>query len=495
MSFFYTLRAKLLVILAILLVATLTVQYYLNLKTEIQNKQLRENQTQALVAGFALGFGGTTSDYRMQELIENEGQDSFNKRTNNLIQDIIIINKEWYIVDSLNPAYLPDYDENNHSRQKSLSSIKDLPPLIESNRLGIDRQKFPNIAENSNIENHNGEAHAIPIETDQGRWYVMVLLKTDKNESFQRALKPLIYTLSILLISILVTIWFVWRFTQPIVDLADAARRFAEGDLQVHVNYANRMDEVGQLASQFNEMTVKIVKSRELEIKLQEAEKSAVIGRLGSAVAHEIRNPLNYINLTLDHLRAKFMPEINKEKAKIFDKLTTQLKLEVSRINQQISDFLSYSRPQKANLQPIDIGQIIEDSMQIIEAQAEEQNVKINVTKCENIPLISGDPEFLRSVFNNLFINSLQSLENFGGNLDVKILPYVEFVRIEITDNGGGISEENLPKIFEPYFSTKETGTGLGLAIVKKIIDAHHGTIQVDSKLNEGTKFTIDLLI
>ena len=106
-----------------------------------------------------------------------------------------------------------------------------------------------------------------------------------------------------------------------------------------------------------------------------------------------------------------------------------------------------------------------------------------------------GDPEFLRSVFNNLFINALQAMENTGGHLKLKISPDGDgqFVEFEVSDTGGGISEENLSKIFEPYFSTKETGTGLGLAIVHKIVDIHNGTIKVESIEGEGTKFTVRL--
>jgi signal transduction histidine kinase len=217
-----------------------------------------------------------------------------------------------------------------------------------------------------------------------------------------------------------------------------------------------------------------------------------VIGRLGSAIAHEIRNPLNYINLTLDHLRAKFAPA-EDEKARTFEKLTSQLKNEVARINQQISDFLNYSRPAKVNLQPTDVRKVVEDSLRIIEGQADENGIKIGLIEHEDVPNIMGDPEFLRSVFNNLFINALQAMEAEGGHLNVKITPDAGFVKVEVADTGSGIPEQNLEKVFEPYFSTKETGTGLGLAIVQKIVDIHHGTIGVTSNLGEGTRFTVRL--
>ncbi len=241
-------------------------------------------------------------------------------------------------------------------------------------------------------------------------------------------------------------------------------------------------------------MTAELEKTRQLQAQLQEAEKSAVIGRLGSAIAHEIRNPLNYINLTLDHLRAKFTPETAEKKAS-FEKLTAQLKAEVARINNQITDFLNYSRPLKLDLQPIEARRVIENSLRIIEPQAAEQNIKIGLVMREDIPKILGDAQVLRSVFSNLFINALQAMETSGGNLCITVSQEDGFVKIEVADKGVGISQKNLDKIFEPYFSTKETGTGLGLAIVKKIVDDHNGLIEVESNLNEGTKFTVRLPI
>jgi signal transduction histidine kinase len=196
--------------------------------------------------------------------------------------------------------------------------------------------------------------------------------------------------------------------------------------------------------------------------------------------------------LTLDHLRSKFTPEAEAQQ-KTFDKLTAQLKGEVERINRLVSDFLRYSRPMVLDLQPTDVHNVINDSLRIVEAQADDQNVKIGVVEREDVPRVSGDSEYLRSAFNNLFINAVQAMESSGGNLNVTISAFDDYVKIEIKDTGCGISDENLDKIFEPYFSTKETGTGLGLAIVKKIIEDHNGTIDVESHLNEGTKFTVRL--
>ncbi|MGI8638968.1 MAG: sensor histidine kinase [Pyrinomonadaceae bacterium] len=490
-KFFDTFRGRLLIILAFLLIATLGVQYYLNLKTQRENNDLRAMQEQALVAGVTLGFNGISSREYMKDLVESGGQPFFDEKTAPRIKDVIIINNEWQIYDTLNPDYLPT-EENGETKYHNLSELTNLPPLVEDEKkLGEDVNKFPN-ANAASTEDADGEAHAIPIQTTQGRWYVMVILENDKREAAAKAARPLVYTLLVLSLSTIITIFLVWRFTRPIANLSDASRRVAEGDLSVRVEGAKRNDEIGKLTNQFNEMTAELEKTRQLQAKLQETEKSAVVGRLASAIAHEIRNPLNYINLTLDHLRSKFAPE-NAEKQATFEKLTAQLKTEVGRINRQVSDFLSYSRPLKLDLQPIGLKEVIKDSLRIIEPQADELNIKIGLVERENVTKILGDAEILRSVFNNLLSNAMQAMEKTGGNINMTISPDENFVKIEVADKGIGIPDEHLSKIFEPYFSTKETGTGLGLAIVQKIIEDHNGTIKVESKLNEGTKFTVKL--
>ncbi|MGD9561474.1 MAG: ATP-binding protein [Pyrinomonadaceae bacterium] len=492
MGFFQTFRGRLLLVLALLIVATLGIQYYLNYLTQQENVQLRDAQAQALVAGIALGTAGMTSpEERMVDIIDRPGQTFLDEETRSRIVDVIIIDDQWRISDSLSEKYWPTQDEDGTLQYKMLADQTDLPPLMEGARLGDDLRRFPNQKTAANKKSDN-EARAVPIETSKGRWYVMVLLKNDKSEAAWRAARPLLVTLAVLLFSTLITFGLVWRFTRPIANLSNAARRVAEGDMRVRVPGEDRGDEMGLLARRFNEMTAELEKSKELEAQLQQAEKSAVIGRLGSAIAHEIRNPLNYINLTLDHLRAKFSPE-DVEKRATFEKLTAQLKAEVARINQQIGDFLNYSRPATPNLQAIAARKMVEDSLRLVEAQAEENHIKIGVIEHENVPEVMGDPEYLRSVFNNLFINAVQSMGGEGGNLNVKISPDNGFVRFDISDTGSGIAEENVSKIFEPYFSTKETGTGLGLAIVQKIVDIHNGSIGVESKVGSGTKFAVRL--
>ena len=490
MGFFNTFRGRLSLILALLLIATLALQFYVNWKAQQENEELRETQEQILGEAFELGIAGITSQEYLQDLVEQPGQTYLDEDARKRIRDIIVIDSNWRIMDSLDPNLAPTLNDDGSANYRMLSELTDLPPLMEGSRLGEDLERFPN-RKTQESRTDSDEAHVLKVGTSQGRWYVMVLLKNDKDAATWRAAQPLVYTLAIVLASTLITFLFAWRFTRPIANLSNAARSVAMGNLSVRVPDSGRTDEMGQLAQNFNEMTAELEKTKILEEQLREAEKSAVVGRLGSAIAHEIRNPLNYINLTLDHLNTRFEP--HDERSLEYHKLIGQIKIEVARINQQISDFLNYSRPAKANLQPVAARRVIEDSLRLVEAQAAENNIKIGVIEREDVPMVMGDTEYLRSVFNNLFINAVQAIGSDGGNMNVKISPENGFVRFDVTDTGNGIPPENLTKIFEPYFSTKETGTGLGLAIVQKIVDIHRGSIDVESIEGEGTNFTVRL--
>jgi signal transduction histidine kinase len=266
----------------------------------------------------------------------------------------------------------------------------------------------------------------------------------------------------------------------------------AGGNFDVQVS-TDRADEMGTLATAFNEMTAKLGRARELESQLHQAEKGAVVGRLAAAIAHEIRNPLNYINLTLDHLRSSFSPA-DAEKKATFIQLTNQLKTEVARINRHITDFLKYSRPSKLELQDLDIRAEAEDALRLVEGRAEECGIETKIVEEGPLPKVLGDKESLRSVFTNLVINAVEAIDGEGGSVAIKLSNSDEnAVKVEISDSGCGIPAGDISKVFEPYFSTKETGTGLGLAIVKKAVDDHGGTISVASTEGSGTTFTIIL--
>jgi signal transduction histidine kinase len=130
--------------------------------------------------------------------------------------------------------------------------------------------------------------------------------------------------------------------------------------------------------------------------------------------------------------------------------------------------------------------------LRLIEAQATEKGVETRVEAQSNLTPVMADKDTLRSVFTNLVINGLQAIDGEGGNIVIRIVnDEGGRTLIEVSDTGRGIAPDDISKVFEPYYSTKETGTGLGLAIVRKVIEDHGGTVSVRSKLGGGTTFTI----
>jgi signal transduction histidine kinase len=478
----------------VLLGLTLGVQYYVNLRSVRNNANLILEQGQAIMAGVALGVNSISSEEYLADMQNSERQPLFDEHTGR-VTNVLLVDNEGNVRDSLLREYAPGENDDGTPKYTKIGNVP-LPPLAKAVELADENQSLPpGLSVSGPPPAGEPGAFYVPVETNKGRWHVIVVLgssQTIENVLKRQALRSAFYTLVLLLITTLVTGYFVWRFTRPIKDLSIAARRVAGGDFGFRV-FSNRRDEMGSLSSAFNEMTARLERTRELESQLHQAEKGAVVGRLAAAIAHEIRNPLNYINLSLDQLRSKFAPEDEVRREK-FNRLADQLKMEVARINRHITDFLKYSRPSTLELQPTNLREEAEDALRMIAVQACDGGVETRLEQRGEVPVVMADKESLRSVFTNLLINGLQAIDGEGGNLVVTISGDENaHARVEITDTGRGIAPEDISKVFEPYYSTKETGTGLGLAIVKKAIDDHGGTIAVSSKLGSGTTFTITL--
>lgn len=492
----YSFRVRLLLVLAVLLVLTLGVQYFVNLRAVQSNARLLVEQEHAIMAGVALGVGSISSDKYLVEIRDNVKQPLIDESAGR-VKNVLVVDSDGKVLDSLDKAYVPVQRDDDSLEYMQLRDVP-LPPLTSAVELPGSSQQLPQaLTASTHLRAGESGAFYMSVDTDKGPRYVIVVLGSANNLTSllqHQTYRSLLYTLGVLLVTTLFTAILVWRFTRPITSLSDAARRIAAGDLNFRVPAAKRRDEMGALAARFNEMIARLERTRELEAQLHQAEQSAVVGRLASAIAHEIRNPLNYINLTLDYLRTEFAPQDAKKHA-TFDRLAVQLKAEVARINTRISEFLNYTRPAKLDLRPLDLRAAAEDALRLIEVQAVESGIKTRIEQHGDVPPVMGDAESLRSVFTNLYINALQAINGAGGSLTIKLSADMQTqrARIEITDTGRGIAPDSISQVFEPYYSTKETGTGLGLAIVKKAIDDHGGTITVESKQDGGTTFTITL--
>lgn len=490
---FNSFRARLVLLLVALLGLTLGVQYYVNLRSVRQNAHLLVEQEQAIMAGVALGVNSISSGEYLDKMQKEAKQPLLNEQSGR-VKNVLVVDGEGNVQDSLNGDYAPTTNADGSTNYIRVKDVN-LPPLNSAVELAENHPLPEGMGVATQLVAGDPGAFYFPIETTKGRWYIVVVLgsaNTLTNILERQASRSALYTLLLLLVTTLVTGLFVWRFTRPIKELSLAARRVATGDFDVRVPAA-RSDEMGALAAAFNDMTARLGRTRELELQLHHVEKAAVVGRLAAAIAHEIRNPLNYINLTLDHLRSSFAPE-DGDKKETFDRLALQLKSEVGRINRHITDFLKYSRPSALELRPLNLRAEAEDAMRVISVNAAENGIETNVVERGDVPEVIADKDSLHSVFTNLLINSVEAIDGAGGKVEIALSAEAgNRARIVVADTGKGIAPEEIAKIFEPYYSTKDTGTGLGLAIVKKAIDDHGGSISVNSKQDSGTTFTIIL--
>src|SRR3712207_1929393 len=273
----------------------------------------------------------------MFELDRPGDQSLLEKHRGRVINVLVVRDRDGRIEDSLDPNYRPETLESGEAHYDFISDTENvqLPQLVDAGEASAGFKRLrPSLPTTTQPVSGDPRTFAIPLQTEGGLVYVVIVLGQSPmgDGGFYDTVRPLLPTLAIMLVSALVASVLVWRFTLPLKELSGATQRVAAGDFSFRVPGAHRKDEVGRLAATFNEMIAQLGRMRELETQFKQAEQSAVIGRLASAIAHEIRNPLNYINLTLDHLRSSLAPA-DPQKRALVDRLTAQLKAEVQRIN------------------------------------------------------------------------------------------------------------------------------------------------------------------
>lgn len=226
---------------------------------------------------------------------------------------------------------------------------------------------------------------------------------------------------------------------------------------------------------------------KRLRTEIERSRRLASIGRLAAGIAHEIRNPLSSIKgfATYFKERYKDVPE---------DQKTAEIMVqEVERLNRVIGQLLEFARPMNIRLKPASMRMLIQHSLKMIGGQAGEKNININPDISLEMDEALIDPDRINQVLLNLYLNAIEAMDT-GGTLSVRLFgDDPGWVRIEISDTGVGIQKKDLEKIFDPYFTTKQSGTGLGLAIVHRIIEAHNGEVTVKSEQGKGTTVSVTL--
>jgi signal transduction histidine kinase len=296
-----------------------------------------------------------------------------------------------------------------------------------------------------------------------------------------------------LLVAVLASLWFAARVTRPVVSLAEAARRVAAGDLGAKVEVESS-DELGELAASFNRMTEDLAQQRDRTLQ---AERVAAWRELARRLAHELKNPLFPLQVTVENLmRAKQKaPEMFEE---VFHEGTATLLAEINNLKTIIARFSEFSRMPQPQRQPTQVNDVVRSVLRVFHAQLrvndkEKNQIAVHTELADALPEISADPDLLHRALQNLVLNAIDAMPQ-GGDLTIRTATLGDRIALSVSDTGSGLTQEECGRLFTPYYTTKQHGTGLGLAIVQSVVSDHGGKISVESTKEKGTTFRIELL-
>lgn len=293
-----------------------------------------------------------------------------------------------------------------------------------------------------------------------------------------------------LFVGLLASLWIAKRITKPVEELAEGAREVATGRWDTRIEVRGN-DEVGQLAIAFNDMTRTLASQKE---RLLQTERVAAWRELARRLAHELRNPLFPMQITLENLQKARRLEA-KQFLEVFNESTATLKAELTNLNTIIGRFSDFSKMPAPNFTRVNVNEILRNAVRLFEPQFHavgKPTITPEFFLTDPLPEIDADADLLYRAFQNLVLNALDAMP-VGGTLTLRSLEREGNVRIEVADTGKGLTPEECSRLFTPYYTTKQMGTGLGLAIIQSVISDHHGNISVTSEPDRGTTFRIDL--
>jgi two-component system, NtrC family, sensor kinase len=276
---------------------------------------------------------------------------------------------------------------------------------------------------------------------------------------------------------------------RPLEELMETIGRVQKGDLTARVAFAKREDDIGQLGRQFNAMVETLDQNRQEieEFHMREmarAEHLATLGELAAGLAHEIRNPLAGIAGVVD-IMGKELPATSPSRAVI-----GEVHREILRIQAVLNDLLSYARPRPPNMHSANLNTTTEQAVFIARQQVMTKPIQILFETNPALPFVEHDQALIQQVVLNLLLNGIQAIAGTG-QIRVGLKEEPGFAVIQVSDTGRGISAEALPRIFKPFFTTRNEGTGLGLSLANSIVQSHGGRIEVGSAPGKGSQFKI----
>jgi len=462
------LNAKLVIIMLTLLVLAMLTLFTLNQVS--QNKLVSEIQDSSTAISEILQK--SVEDLTSETEVETSRLAEYLKDARRKgINEINIINTEGEIIDSSDPD--------------KIGKKRELKKLEKGLKAASPGKKIGSV---SSLKAYNLVVPVIVGDEQLGYVEIDLLLDNIREIQHDNFVRRLLATCVLFGLGTMLIIFLARRYTYPIQRLALKVRKVAGGDLSVTVPVESS-DEIGELAQSFNEMVEQLRERKNLEERLHEAEHLSRVGQLASGIAHEIRNPLNYISLAIDHLKDEVRSACPDKQAEV-GKIAETIKEEVRKANYMVINFMNYGRPLKLRRTHVAYKDIIDRALTVLQEKLNEQKVTVRFELDPDLPPIYCDQELIRNCLFNFITNGAQAMPQ-GGVITLGASFADGIFRLTFADQGTGIAAEDLEKIFQPYFTTKEAGIGLGLAITDRIIREHGGRIEAVSRPGEGTVITV----
>jgi signal transduction histidine kinase len=278
---------------------------------------------------------------------------------------------------------------------------------------------------------------------------------------------------------------------RPMVELQEKIALVSEGHLNVAVSFSKRNDEIGDLGRNFNHMMRQLRESRqEIELlhrtQMSRAEHLATLGELAAGLAHEIRNPLAGIAGVIEII-GRDLPSTSPARAVVKD-----VRMEIAQINRILTDLLETARPHPPKICLSNLNTTVEHAVMLARQQVLSKPIKIELEQASTLSEVEHDSDQIHQVVLNLLLNAVQAMEG-AGTVRVEIGSRNDCATVLVSDNGRGIPLQQIEHIFRPFYTTKGNGTGLGLSLARRIVEEHHGRIEVGSVVGKGSKFEVVL--
>ncbi len=332
---------------------------------------------------------------------------------------------------------------------------------------------------------------ALPLKDARGEIVAVLLIGNQRRDfaEMQQRVRATAYSVAAIgvLLAVAASLWIAARISRPVEQLARAVDAVAAGDWETKVPVQSQ-DEVGRLAAGFNHMTAQLTDQRD---RLLQAERVAAWRELARRLAHELKNPLFPLQITIENMvRARSLPEADFNE--IFEESAATLTAELDNLKTIVGRFSDFSRMPTPQLERIDLRGALRRLATLYAPALAEKRIDLRM-QTPSAPLVTmADPELLHRALSNLVLNAMDAMPD-GGSLAISAGRHEGLVEIRIADSGAGLTPEECARLFTPYYTTRQHGTGLGLAVVQSIIADHHGAIAVRAAPGTGAEFIIGL--